>query len=523
MDVVNARKAEELKRFQQLGSIPGVGPETIVINEVLFYGNDNVENSELQQVIEAFLKRPLTAADLSDAALAVSDVYHQRGFLAAQVVVPPQEIVDGRVAFWVLEGYLDKDGIVLDDYSNDTVSIDYIKRILTREITEGSPIERHEYERALRIVEDLPGVHVESRIFPGTEVGTGRLGVDIYQTEPLTALLSYDNSGFYGTGIHRATAFGRSENVFGGHEALSLTFSTSGSAQRYVGVDGDVPLGSAGWKIGALASYMDYAMRDEYNTSNEHGWGTVFGVRAYYPLMLLRDTTVSVTASLNRSVMADEYDDYDDYERNVDVAEMTFHGDHADLSGVTSFAAHFFAGHVDITEGTDFGKTEGGFGVAELHASRLQEFGNRFNGYVEGKLQVSTQNLDGLMRCSIGGPDSNRGYAVGEVSADQCFVVNSDIRYDLDQDLLPGAAQVGAFVDYSLSQQDHTDISGVDNHRNSLASIGVLANLQVSDSSFLNASLGYQLTESEEKKSLGNQADYRSSPVRFWLQAVIQF
>lgn len=523
LDAVYARKLKEQRNYQQLRTIEGVGPETITIRQVEFFGNDSLPTDTLQAAVAPFLNRPLTAADLSDAALAVSDIYHRDGFLATQVVVPPQEIVDGKVAFWVMEGRLDQDGLVIDDYSNDKASIDYITRILSRDITEGSPIHRREYERALRLVEDLPGVHVESRIFPGLEIGTGRLGVDVYETEPVSGLLSYDNSGFYGTGTHRVTGYGRAENTLGQHEALALTVSSSGQTQRYIGLDGDVPVGLAGWKLGALASYMDYEMRDEYNTSNEHGHGAVFGVRAYYPILLMRDTTVSLTTSLNRSVMADEYDAYDDFHRNVDVGEVTFHGDHADLDGVTSFAAHFFVGHVDITEGSDSGKTEGGFGVAELYSSRLHEIGAGFSGFVQGKLQYSNSNLDGLMRCSIGGPDSQRGYAVGEVSADHCFVLNSDIRYDVDQNLFPGAAQVGAFVDYSLSQQDHTTIPGVENHRNSLTSIGLLANLQLGDSSFVNASVGYQLTESEEKKSLGYQADRSSSPVRFWLQAVIQF
>lgn len=51
----------------------------------------------------------------------------------------------------------------------------------------------------------------------------------------------------------------------------------------------------------------------------------------------------------------------------------------------------------------------------------------------------------------------------------------------------------------------------------------VAARARIGKSSYFRASVGYQLTESDEKKASGHHADFNSTPVRFWLQAGFQF
>jgi hemolysin activation/secretion protein len=437
--------------------------------------------------------------------------------------VPPQEIVDGTIPMLVLEGYLDEDGIKIDDRANGSTSIDYVRRILSRYVKTGEPIRRGDYERALLIVESLPGVHLRSRLYPGTKAGTARLGVEIYQTSVARGGVSYDNFGFYGIGRNRVTAQGSFENAVHHNEALSLVASTTGRNQKFAGVEASVPLGNDGLVLSAIGNFLDYRLRKEYDTANQHGWGAIAGLHVSYPLQLLRDQKVYVSGRAERSLSSDKSDGVADFERNVDVMEVSLHGDLSSSSAVTAFAVTGFAGYVDVTNGADFFGTEGSFTVLEVHANRLQRLYGNFSGFLSGKAQVASRNLDGLFKCSVGGPSSNRGFPVGEASADQCLILNSDIRYDFEKRLLGASWQLAAFFDYGLTRQDKNSVGGVTNFSDNLASVGVATRARLGASGFLRASVGYQLTDSDEKRATGNHSDFNSASVRFWVQAGFQF
>ena len=202
------------------------------------------------------------------------------------------------------------------------------------------------------------------------------------------------------------------------NEALSLVASTTGRNQKFAGVEASVPLGNDGLVLSAIGNFLDYRLRKEYDTANQHGWGAIAGLHVSYPLQLLRDQKVYVSGRAERSLSSDKSDGVADFERNVDVMEVSLHGDLSSSSAVTAFAVTGFAGYVDVTNGADFFGTEGSFTVLEVHANRLQRLYGNFSGFLSGKAQVASRNLDGLFKCSVGGPSSNRGFPVGEASAD---------------------------------------------------------------------------------------------------------
>ncbi|MFT5487008.1 MAG: hemolysin activation/secretion protein [Paracoccaceae bacterium] len=288
-NAITADEQQRSRHLPHLGHDPDIGPVAITIQGVNFVGNKVFDGSALAERVQAFFGRPLTVDDLADAAVAAAEIYHESGYFAAQVVVPPQEIIDGTITMLVLEGYLDEDGIKIDDRANGSTSIEYVRRILSRFVKTGEPIRRREYERALLIVESLPGVHLRSRLYPGTKAGTARLGVEIYQTNVARGAVSYDNFGFYGAGQDRVTVQGSFDNAVHQNEALSLVASTSGRSQKYAGVEASIPVGNDGFVFSAIGNFLDYRLRKEYDTANQRGWGAIAGLHLTYPLWLLQD------------------------------------------------------------------------------------------------------------------------------------------------------------------------------------------------------------------------------------------
>jgi hemolysin activation/secretion protein len=352
--VANTISVEETKRQRHLPhpeNDPAIGPGTITIKSIRFDGNELISDEQLIAKVRPYYGKPLRVKDLADAAFAAAEAYHKAGYIAAQVVVPPQEIFDGEITMLVFEGLLDDDGINIIDYANATTSLDYVRGILSRLIKSRVPIRRHDYIRALRIVENLPGVHLRSKLYPSKKAGSARLAVELYQTTTAYGSLSHDNFGFYGTGQRRTTVQAIFDNAAHKNESVSFIASTTGRHQRFANIEVEIPVGYDGLKVSAMGSYLDYRLRDEFNTANQHGEGGAVGLHATYPLVLLKEKTINLTGRLERSFSTDKSDDAEDFNRTVDVAELSLHGEFISSSGVTAFAG---TGADDVFHGLAF-------------------------------------------------------------------------------------------------------------------------------------------------------------------------
>lgn len=206
---------------------PALPQTRVQVQGFRFSGNTQIEDAELEPLLAPFVGRLNSIRDLGTAAARIAETYHARGFFVARAVVPPQQVVDGIVHILVFEGRLETNGLGIANETARTRT-EYVRDILSREILDADLIRLADYERALLLVNDLPGVRVRARLFPGIQVGTARVSVDLIETPPFAASVSADNFGFHGFGAERATATTTLDNLAGENESVTAGVSTSG-------------------------------------------------------------------------------------------------------------------------------------------------------------------------------------------------------------------------------------------------------------------------------------------------------
>ena len=174
---------------QQAQALPEpqmVAQPSFVLKGVAFDGATGVPESELQAAVADKIGSNVTFADLEQLAARVVVLYQQRGFGLVQAFVPVQEVVDGQVRITVSEGVLGNVSIVLADGT----PVEQARVAGTLAILEpGKPLNGRNYERAMLLLSDLPGIKPQSAISTGALAGTTDLTVQVGKRERMQPAL----------------------------------------------------------------------------------------------------------------------------------------------------------------------------------------------------------------------------------------------------------------------------------------------------------------------------------------------
>ncbi|MGK7957061.1 MAG: ShlB/FhaC/HecB family hemolysin secretion/activation protein [Crocosphaera sp.] len=82
-------------------------PGTITVRQFRFEGNTAFDTEELNKVMEEFVDRPLTFAELLQARSAITEYYVNRGYVTSGAYIPPQTIENETVTVKIVEGKLE--------------------------------------------------------------------------------------------------------------------------------------------------------------------------------------------------------------------------------------------------------------------------------------------------------------------------------------------------------------------------------------------------------------------------------
>ena len=225
------------------------GPD-IHVSQFVVYGNDELSDSELTNLLAPYSDKTLSSLEIQEAAGVLRKAYRTRGVFAAQVYIPPQAIVDGIVTLHVFEGVLEEAGVLLSNEGTQ-VTDKAISRILEENLATGKVMRRAEFERSILLVDDLPGVTSHSVIYPGTEPGEAQFLLRAEDTPRITGNVDIDNFGSYYTGESRLWATVYFNSPTGSGDQITLRAVTSGSDSNYFFLDYSTPISGNGMRIGA--------------------------------------------------------------------------------------------------------------------------------------------------------------------------------------------------------------------------------------------------------------------------------
>ncbi len=429
---------------------------------------------DLRPLFAGLVGRRVAVAELYEAARRIETKYRRDGYVLVRVVVPEQQVADGRFVLRVVEGYVGAVEIQGDPGSSAGLIGRYLNHVMVPR-----PVKARDIERWLLLVNDLPGIAAEAVLTPDPgRLGAATLVVTIGH-KSVDGYATIDNHGSVFTGPVNGALDARLNGVGGfGGQVEALGFSTFNQEQNFGELSFAGRVGSRGARLRAYAAYGPSVPGASLRPLDIFSRSTLFGVGGDYPLIRSRRLNVTVNGAFE--LTNDRVDilgepQSRDRQRIVRLGALATL---VDATGSTSAGLTLHKG-LDVLDASHDGDAvpqsrPGGtssFFKATATLSRLQTLyqgeGSNVALLSSVAAQLTPDRLLSLEQFRVGGDTFGRGYIPGQISGDNGLGTSAELQFTGSTRLhwLP-RYQVYAFVDYAL-------VGGHDVHSQDLASAGV--------------------------------------------------
>lgn len=418
---------------------------SFVLQSVEFVGATGIAETELQAIAAPYIGKSVTFADLEELAARVNRRYQERGFAMTRAYVPVQEVVDGRVKIAVSEATLGNIDIQIAEGA--PIQRERVANTLAL-LEPGKPLNGRQYERAMLLLSDLPGIRPQSTMSAGVQSGTTDLAVEIGKVDPLKFAVELDNFGTQSSGRHRLTGTMRWASPTGRGDNIDARLMVAEGMHTAFGRLGyETPVGYSGLRVGGGIARVQYELGGPFAALEPTGTGNVVDVSFSYPLVRQRAMNLFFRGIADQKNLTDRFEAVD-YEtrkriRGAGLGLALERRDRFAGGGYTSGAAMLYHGNLALRDefSTEFDQppygyeTAGGFNKFTLQAARLQYLAPKLSLFLGAGLQRASKNLDPYEKLSLGGPKAVRAYPVGEVLVDDGWVANVELRYGFTPEL----------------------------------------------------------------------------------------
>lgn len=254
--------------------------------------------SEIDALLAPYTGREVGFSQIEAARAAVQAAYHRRGFGAAQVSVPEQELSDGTVILEVLEPRLTEITLQGARHHDD----DNIRRSLPA-LGEGRMPNTTDVARQLSLANENSSKQSDVVFRSGRKPGEIAATVSVADDNPLRRFMTVDNSGTPSTGTHRVAIGVQHANLFNRDHVATFQYTTSVEQPADVTIFGlgyRIPLYESGNSVDLIAGYSSVnsgQVQILNATANVSGAGRIFGARHNWHLP--RDGELSQRISLS--------------------------------------------------------------------------------------------------------------------------------------------------------------------------------------------------------------------------------
>ncbi|HWK51473.1 MAG TPA: ShlB/FhaC/HecB family hemolysin secretion/activation protein, partial [Steroidobacter sp.] len=372
--------------------------------------------------------------------------YRLAGYPFARAYLPAQRSSDGRVRIEVVEGRYGELHVQGEETRLNRAAEAYLRSLTPGEIIATAPL-----ERAVLLLQDLPGVAVTSVVRPGGLPGAGDLTVSVERDERLLADLTMDNHGNRYSGEHRlgGTLAWLSPLLAG--DQLLLQGMVGEQDLRVGSIDYSLPIGSSGLRMQTGYAYTQYELGEDFAVLGAAGRARIASVGMSYPVLRSHRANLTVQLSYQHKALEDRFSGIGvDEHKHSHVMPVAIKFDWRDAvggGGLSYGALSYTRGELHLGESlrafdAASVRTRGGFDKVNVDLARLQNLTGAFSLYASVSAQWANNNLDSSESFGLGGVGGVRAFPTGEAFGDEGWLGRVELRY------AHGALQPYVFFDH---------------------------------------------------------------------------
>jgi len=342
-----------------------------------------VEDATLEAAAEPYLNRPVSLDDLRALGTEMEGIFRDAGYPYVRVVLPPQEIVNGRVRFQIIEGWVEGVSVL----GSSAIAKAQTEARLSALDGKG-PLALDDVERTVAQLNDVPGLAARVSIARGKQgPGAMRLIADAERQDP-RVLVNVQNFGSKNLGREGTTLFA---HVPGwaplGDELELAAFNTWESGEQ---VSGQIAY-SRGLTVDGLsarvwASYAEAEPSGAVATLGSTSESLTAGIEATHPIYQRREKSLSGYLGFEAANLKGEL-----FQGAVPLSKDETRTVYAGLEGDFAVDEWSFTGNVELRQGLRWFHAS-----ARGDANLARSEADPFTRVVSGELLTQTPELWGM-------------------------------------------------------------------------------------------------------------------------------
>ncbi|MEE3718165.1 ShlB/FhaC/HecB family hemolysin secretion/activation protein [Tumidithrix elongata RA019] len=201
---------------------------TITVAKFDVLGSTVFSQEELAEVTNAYIKRPITFAQLLEVRTKITELYVRNGYITSGAFIPPQNLQAGTIKVQVIEGSLEEVRIT----GTNRLSPDYIRSRIN--IATGAPLNRDRLISALQLLQINPLIaNLSAELAAGDRPGKNILEIKVKEAESFNAQLSLDNNRAPSVGSLRRRIQVSEANLTGLGDSILVGYSNTDASNAY--------------------------------------------------------------------------------------------------------------------------------------------------------------------------------------------------------------------------------------------------------------------------------------------------
>ena len=427
----------------------------VFVKEFTFEGNKKYPTSEFLKLVENKINKELNYADLRNTLQDVSYYYRSRGYLAT-AFLPEQDITDGKVQIFIVEGRIGKVEIKADAKKQLNISKERISKYIFNKVKINEILNIVQLDRNIRNLNNIPGINAIAQLVEGDQLGETDVIISASNTKTLSTTSLLDNNGSRSSGYERVTNIFNFDSVLNKGERFSFTdVITQGS--HYYASSVTLPVGYNGLSSTLRISKMMYDLGAPFHSTDPTGYSTEFFLGFNKELMIKPNKGLTSSLSFSRNDYVNDLNTGSNSDKDIvkTSSNLTFNNQDKLFSGGTNtLSLTGIYGLLDLSDNasnfeTDHltAKSDGEYWKLSLNANRFQRITDSVSAVFKFNGQYTDKNLDGAEQISLGGPTAVRAYPSNEAAGDQGFVTSLEFNKTLTKN-----KKITFFYDYGKIQ-----------------------------------------------------------------------
>lgn len=417
----------EVKKLQIQGAPPGAENIKFELGGIRMDGATAYAERDLRAVYADRIGLTISLADLYVIAAEITRKYRNEGYILTQVVVPPQTIEGGIARLDVVEGTIDNVEVRGPERGSSLNLIrDYAEKIKV-----DGPLNTKDLERALLLINDVPGVNARGVLNPSpTTAGAADL-IIIVDRKRYEGQIGIDNYGTRFLGPVQLSAAASANNFFfKNNERLTVQAVVAPDMDRnellYGAISYDQPVWSYGTMLTLFGSHTATNPGYTLDQFDVEGWSTNVSAQLMHPFIRSRTVNLSGRVKLDYREVMTRNNIPIDPTRKDHIRAIRIGGKAEMVDNI--FGVAFNVLDVEVSQGLDIlganrkeqadksrPAADENFVKINAELQRLQRVTNDINLLLGVKGQLSANPLLSSEEFGLGGPQYGRGFDPSEV------------------------------------------------------------------------------------------------------------